>query len=166
MGARRSAILGATRGCLASGRSIVLRAYAVIGLVLILLSSLLVILALPTWIAIAEGTSATLMLGQGLLLLGGLLVVVAFFLPIYLAHRHLPPPGDDPWGERLYGGFGFAIVLAVYLGLIISAPPDARGNPPSAIAWAIEPLYGINPVIGVLPPVATIIALVVVDRLR
>ncbi len=141
-----------------------LRTYAVIGLVLIILSTMLVVLALPTWIAQTEGTSATLMLGQALLILIGLLVIMAFFLPMYLVARRLPEPGSQVRLERVYGGFGYAIALSIYLSLLISAPADARGEPPAWIAPIIELFYGLDPIFSAIPPIIAVSALVVVDR--
>ncbi|MFW6153490.1 MAG: hypothetical protein ACOC42_03935 [Halobacteriota archaeon] len=160
----RSAILTAVRSAVAGGRSYLLRAYAVVGSVLIVLTAVLVILALPTWVARSAGTSATLVFGQALLVLVGLGVIVALFLPLYLAHRRLPDPGVDRRLERRYGAFGFAIALSVYVALLISAPPDARGEPPALLAPVIEPLYALDPRLALVPPIATVALLLAVDR--
>lgn len=161
---RHSAILSGVYSSLQGGRSWVLRTYAIVGLVLIILSTVLIVLALPTWVAQTEGTTATLALGQALLVLAGLAVITAFFLPLYLATRRLPDPGEDIKGERLYGGFGYAIVLSIYLSLLISAPADARGEPPASIAPVIEGIYALDPIFALVPPVLVVVGLLLVDR--
>lgn len=160
----RSAILTAVKSAVAGRRSWLLRAYAVIGSVSIVLTAVLVLLALPTWVAQTEGTSTTLVFGQALLVLVGLGVIVALFLPLYLAHRRVPRPGEDRRLERHYGAFGFAIVLSVYLALLISAPPDARGEPPTWLAPIIEPLYALDPRLALVPPLAVVGLLLLRDR--
>lgn len=163
-GGSGSAVIDATRSCLARDRSLVLRTYAVVGSLLATGTALLIVLALPTWIAQTTGASATLMLGQGMLILGGLAVIVVVVLPLLLAARRLPEPGAEPVRERIYGAVGFAVGGAVYVSLVISAPPEARSQPPAAIAPLVDRLYALDPVFAILPPLAVLALLLALDR--
>ena len=161
---RQSAVLAAVRSCLQRDRSPVLRTYAIVALVVSIFALVLLLLALPTWMAHPSGTSALLMLAPGLLALGGLAVIAALVAPVLLAHRRVPDPGAEPTTEFVYGLFGYAVVVALYAALIISAPEGARGDPPSGLEPLIEPLYGLHPLVGIVPPVVVVGLLLLVDR--
>lgn len=161
---RGSSVVAAARSCLGRDRSLLLRAYTVVGLSLAVLTGVLIALALPTWIARTGGTSATLMLGQGLLVLAGLAVIAGFVLPILLAHRRLPDPGTAVARERAYGLLGGGYIVAIYLALLVSAPPEAREAPSGPLAPAIEVAYGLDPVYGVVPPLAVVVLVIALDR--
>lgn len=159
-----SALIVAVRGCLKRERSAVLRSYAVIGALLSLFILALLILALPTWVARTTGTSATLMLAQGLLFLIGLGGIAAIMAPILLAYRRLPTPGEKRGLEVLYGGIGYGLVLSIYVALIISAPADQLGEPPSALEPIVSGLNALDPLVALVPPLAGLIVLFYVDR--
>lgn len=159
-----SAVLAAVKSCLGPGRSWMLRLYAPVGSLVALFAVLLVALALPTWVAQVERASATLLLGPGLLVLGGLGVAGGALAPLFAAARRLPEPGAHPGHERIYGTFGFGFVVAVYLGFVISAPPAHRSDPGGPVAPLVDWLYGLDAPFGLVPPAAILLALVVYDR--
>lgn len=161
---RGSAILSALRSCMHVDRSWALRVYAPVGALVGGFAAVLVILAFPTWVAEVEGSSATLLLGPGLLVLGGLGVVGGTVAPVLLAASRLPEPGRHGRHERIYATLGFGFVGAVYIGFVISAPPAYRSEPSGPIAPAIEWLYGLDPLLGLVPPVATLAVLAAYDR--
>ncbi len=148
-----------------SGRSWVLRGYAALAVLLSAFVVLLVVLALPGWIARAVDTSATLMLAPGLLVLVGLALVVAWYAPVYLAVRRCPTPGTARGLERVYGLCGFGIIIGVYIGLLIAVPPAEQTTPPAAIAPLVEVLYGMPPAAGIVPPLVAMVALIAIDRI-
>lgn len=159
-----SVLLAAVRDAAGHGRSRVLRAYAVVGGLTAVFVTLLVLLAVPVWVADAGGASATLNLAQGLLFIAGIALVVGLLLPVVLAHRRLPTAGQRPRVEAAYGGFGFALIASVYLALIITAPADAQETPPAAIAPVVDALYTLDPGFGAVPPLVVLLALVAYDR--
>lgn len=160
-----SAILAALKSCLARDRSWVLRLYAPVGVGVAGFAVLLMVLAFPNWVAEVQNASATLLLGPGLLVLGGLGVAGGAVAPLLLAARRLPEAGRYPRHERSYGGLGFGFVLAVYLGFVISAPPEYRTDPTGPFGEVISWLYGLDPLIGMGPPIAILVVLLLYDRL-
>lgn len=159
-----SMLLAAVRSCIRRDRSYVLRTYAIVGLLVSLFALALLLLALPTWIAQAGQTSATLMLAQGLLFLGGIGVIAAVMAPLLLAHRRLPTAGENGRLEMVYGGLGYVLILAVYTSFIISAPSDELGESPSLLEPIVSSLNALDPLLAVVPPLAVLLLLLYVDR--
>lgn len=162
---RGSAVLAAFRSCIGRERSWVLRAYAPVGTLVAAFALVLVALAFPTWVARVEGSSAPLLLGPGLLVLGGLAVAGGAVAPLLFAARRLPDPGRHHGHERAFGALGFGYVTAVYLGFVVSAPSAYRTAPDGPMAPVIEWLYGLDPLIGVIPPAVVLAVLLVYHRL-
>lgn len=158
-----SAVIAAVRSCWGRDRSAILRSYTIVGVLVTLFSLSLLVLALPTWIAQTTGTSATLMLAQGLLFLLGLGVVAAVLAPILLAHRRFPTPGEHWRFESLYGGLGYLEIIALYMAMIISAPPDTLGDVPTLLEPVVEALNALDPVLSIVPPVGVLALLYYLD---
>ena len=165
MGPRsRSLIIASFRSCLSQDRSRILRSYAIIAIFVILFTVVLILLALPGWIADTDGTSALLMLAPGLLLLGGIGIIAAIITPLWLAQRRTGNAGEMVSLERLYGGFGYALIASIYLALIISAPSEYIDEGSGRFATAIEWLNGLSWPIAVILPLVVIVLLVLVDQ--
>ncbi|MFW6449023.1 MAG: hypothetical protein ACOC0X_05725, partial [Halobacteriota archaeon] len=124
---RGSAVLSAVRSCMRADRSWLLRLYAPAGFLVALFVVVLVLLALPTWVAQVHPGSATMMLAPGLLVIGGLGIAGGALAAVLAAARRLPEA--NPRVERGYALLGIAFVLGAYLGLIISAPEGYRRVP-------------------------------------
>ncbi len=159
-----SAVIAAVRSCWSRRRAMLLRSYTIIGVIVTLFSLSLLVLALPTWIAQTTGTSPTLMLAQGLLFLLILGVVAAVLAPVLLAHRRLPTPGEHWRRESLYGVLGYLEVIALYMALIISAPPETLGDAPALLEPAVEALNAFDPVLAIIPPIGVLGLLYYVDH--
>ncbi|MFP4591309.1 MAG: hypothetical protein ACLFMX_07875 [Halobacteriales archaeon] len=160
---RGSAVLAAVRSCLRADRSWLLRLYAPVGLLVALFAVILVVLALPTWVAEVHPGSATMMLGPGLLVIGGLAVAAGSMAPVIAAANRLPEANAAL--ERGYGALGMAFLLGTYVGLIISTPPAYRSDLGGPLGVVVDWLYGLDPLLGVVPPAAAVSALVAYDRL-
>lgn len=159
-----SVLYAAVRTCLSRDRSRVLRTYAIIAVIVSLFTAALLLLALPGWIAQTDGTSATLMLAPAMLLLGGIAVIVGVMVPLLLVRSRLPEAGAAPSRERLYGSFGYVFVLAVYVGLIISAPAEYVEDTAALVQPLVDQLNALDPLVGVAPPLVVFGLLLVVDR--
>ena len=53
--------------------------------------------------------------------------------------------------DRAMAATGFAYAVAIYLGLVISAPPEMRSAPSGATAPVVEFLYGLPQLAGLVP---------------
>ncbi len=143
-----------------------LRSYAVVGGVLAVLIAVVVVLALPQWVLWSLGGTATVTFSRAFLLVTGLAVLAPLLAPIVVAARRHDRGTATPRGDFLLAASGYLFVLSLYLSLLISAPPGNRDPPPDAIAPVVEALYGLDPVFGLVPPVAGALFVVLVARSR
>lgn len=159
-----SILVAAVRTGMARDRSRVLRTYAILAALLSLFVAVLLLLALPGWVAQTDGSTATLMLSPAVLLLGGIGVIAGLMLPLLRVRKRLPEAGERSQQEAIYGAVGYAFVLALYVGLLISAPAEYVEETSSIVQPAVDALNALNPVLGLVPPMAIIGLLALVDR--
>ena len=82
----------------------------------------------------------------------GLLVLVPVLAPVLLvARRHRRGVASARY-DRAIAASGYLFIPALYLLLVVTAPPEYRETPTGAIAPVVEFLYGLHPLVGVLPP--------------
>lgn len=84
----------------------------------------------------------------------GFLVVVPILAPILLVARRHRRGGSTRRYDRALAASGYLFVPALYLLLLVTAPPALRAEPSGVLAPAVRFLYGLPPVAGVLPPLA------------
>lgn len=159
-----SVLVGSVRSSIARDRSRVLRTYAIVATLVSVFTVVLILLALPGWIAAADQTASSLVLAPGLLVIGGFAIVGGLMAPLWLVTRRYPDPGSHRRREAAYGTVGYAYVGALYLALIISAPPEYLDEPGGSVGSAIQTLNGLDPLVGLVPPAVVLVALALVDR--
>lgn len=136
-----------------SSDSLVLRSYAVVSALAGIFLVLLVLLAMPLWIDQTEGQTPLNMVGRSLLPLVALGLLVPLVGPVYYAAKNHRREYGTRGADALLGVTGYLFVASIYLSLVISAPADARSDPPVVIAPVVEFLYSLPPLAALAPPV-------------
>ena len=151
-------VFGAIPYAIRNTESWTMRLYGVIGALMAGLIATVVTLALVTWMGETVGVqSGTFLFSRSLYVIVGFAAVAPLLAPLlFVARRHRRgdpvKPGYDRW--LAYGGFCF--LGSLYLGMVISAPPELREPTDSVI---VSTLYSIPQLAGVIPPVAAAILL-------
>lgn len=145
--------------------SYLLRSYAVVGGLLATLVVVLVALAFPGWVARTLYGGGTATFSRAFLLVSGLLVVAPVLAPVVLAARRHRRGSATRRSDALFALSGYLFAGSLYVALLVSAPPGQREAPPSAVAPVVEFLYGLDPILAVVPPVLAAPLAFLVDRI-
>lgn len=158
-------LLGSFRYSFGASESRLYRLYVVVGALFSVLLTLLFALAIIVVIAATLGASESITLVRSLFVLVGLVVVAPIIAPILLvARRHRKRLGSGTLYDFALALGGFLFIGALYLGLVISVPPELQ-EPTSGISGlVVGTLYGIPSVLGVLPPVLSVVLIVILHR--
>jgi hypothetical protein len=84
-------------------------------------------------------------------------------------HRQAQERGEAVSGpyDAALAAAGYLFVVALYVGLVVSVPPDQQAAPTGALAPLVAALYGLPQLAGLVPPlVAAVIILLCHRRLR
>ncbi|MDZ7700853.1 MAG: hypothetical protein U5J98_01620 [Halobacteriales archaeon] len=153
-----SGLVGAYGYALRRSGSWLLRTYVVASAAFGVYISMLLLLALISWIAspVAFGERAFL----GVI---GLLVLLPLFAPVLVSARRHRRGADDPEADRWLAVGGFAFVAGLGLALFVSDPsPHAvQGAFGPAAAWLDE----LPDRYGLLPPALAAVVIVAIIRL-
>lgn len=117
-----------------------LRTYALIALLGSAFVTVLVLLAVPTWMLAAEGGPIERIAVAFLVLLGLGFVALALAPVLFVDRRRR---SGRPERQRAHGLAGYGYLLAAFLGLVASAPADARSDPSGALAPVVDALYAL-----------------------
>lgn len=132
--------------------SALFRSYAVLAGLLGLLVALLFAAALIVWFVSTLGSSALVTSSNALLGVVVVFVLGPLFAPVLLvARRHRRGRPDARYDRRLALA-GYLFVASLYVGLVISVPPDQQEPVSGALAPVVGFLYGLPQVVGVVPP--------------
>jgi hypothetical protein len=157
------------------------RSYVVVGGLAAALVSLFVVIGLIVLVANTAGVGGgSLTLSRSFYVVVGLLVVAPMLAPVLLVARRyrrgLARPDRRPSGSRRYDALlaigGYAFVVSVYVGLVVSMPESwtldgevVRRPPPSgALAPLIAFLYDLPRLAAVLPPAVAAGLIAVIHR--
>lgn len=141
--------------------SLLFRTYAVASALLAGFVVVLFALGLIRWILRPVGLVGE----RAFLLVIAILVFVPVVAPVLVvARRHRlreSRPADDRWVALA----GYGVVVSVWLGLVIVAPP---GDPrPGPLRPAVRTLYGLPDGVGIVPPLVGLVGLwIAVTRTR
>lgn len=158
-------LLGAIRYAYRTSESRLVRTYVVVGT---LLAALVVVLFVQALVVLLGGsvgiTGGTFTFSRAFFVVVALAVVGPLLAPIIsIARRHRRGAPDERT-DRTLAALGFLYVLALYVTLVISAPPALREPVDGTIAPVIETLYALPPYAGVVPPAAIAAAMWIVHR--
>ncbi|WP_096389779.1 hypothetical protein [Halopenitus persicus] len=99
---------------------------------------------------------------RSLFVLVGFLAVGPLVAPVLLvARRHRLGTDVHPRYDQALAACGYAFLASLYLALVISAPPAFQTPTDSAL---LELLYAAHPILGILPPLAAAVVMVLVHR--
>lgn len=159
-------VFGAFPYAYRQSRSLVFRSYVIFGAlsalaVTLLFGAGLVVLVAQT--AAVEGGSLTL--SRAFYTVIGLLIVAPLVAPVlFVARRHRRQEGDDTRYDLSLAAAGYVFMASLYVGLVITVPPDQQVQPTSTLAPVVEVLYGLPQLAGIVPPLLASIAILAVHR--
>lgn len=130
-----------------------------VGIVLFFLMA--VIVAVSDTLGAIGGTFT---FSRAFVLFVGLLVVGPVLAPILLVARRHRRGGSTLTYDRAMAASGYLFVPALYLLLVITAPPALREQPPAALGPLVQWLYALPALAGVLPPLAAAAVTYLVHR--
>ncbi|WP_207591274.1 hypothetical protein [Halomontanus rarus] len=158
---------GAFRFAFRRSDSLLFKLYAGVALVLAGLVTIIFALALVVLIGdTVGGGDGTISLLRSFFILVGLLVVLPILAPVlFVARRHRRAIGDDVGYDRRLASTGFLFIFAVYLGLVVSTPPEQQASVDGALGPVLEVLYGLPSIVGLVPPVVAVVVLYGTHRL-
>jgi hypothetical protein len=158
-------LLGSFRYSYGESDSYAYRAYVLVSAALGVALTLLFTFALIGLIAATLGASETITLVRSFLVLVALLVIAPVFAPVLLvARRHRTKQGADASYDAALAVGGYLFIAALYLGLVISVPPEHQQATTGAFAVVVGALYGLPQPLGLLPPVLAGVAIVLLHR--
>ena len=147
-------VLGAFPYAFRASDSSLFRSYVVLGGLLTVAVGLLFVTAVIVVIAgTTGGPGGTLTLSRSFFAVVGLLVVVPLVAPVlFVARRHRREGGSEPDFDAALAAAGYLFVLSLYVGLVVSVPPDQQSTPTGPLAPLIATLYGLPQLAGLAPP--------------
>lgn len=161
-----SGLFGAIPYALRASRSWLFKSYVIGGGLVALIVTVLMGLALVTLIGqTATVGGGTLTLSRAFYVVVGLFVVGPLLAPILLvARRHRRHGGRKRYDAALALG-GFVFLGSLYVGLLISVPPRYQEPASGAFAPAIQWLYTLPQITGLVPPVLAAVFIIMVHRI-
>ncbi len=109
--------------------SILFKCYVLLGGLVATLLGIFFVLGFINFVAVTADTSATLAISRAFFVLIALAVVVPLLAPILLvARRHRRGIGDDTQYDRRLALSGFVFMLALYVGMIPTVPPEHQSE--------------------------------------
>lgn len=141
------------------------RSYVVVGgllaVVLVLAFAVALVVAMSNTLGVIGGTFSFV---RAFVLFVGFLVLVPVLAPVLLVARRHRRGGSTRRYDRALAAGGYLFVPALYLMLVISAPPEYREAPSGALAPVVESLYGLPAVAGIVPPLGAGLVIYLVHR--
>lgn len=120
-----------------------------------------VVVTISETLAAAGGTFT---FTRAFVLFVGFLVVFPLLAPVLLVARRHRRGGSPARYDRALAASGFLFVPALYLLLVISAPPGLREEPTGTLAPLVSFLYGLPPLAGIVPPLLAAVVTYLVHR--
>lgn len=158
-------LLGSFRYSYGASDSRIYKGYVFVSAALGLALTLLFTLALIGVIAATLGASETITLVRAFFVLVALLVIAPILAPVLLvARRHRKRLGTGETYDTAVAVGGFLFVGALYLGLVISVPPEYQEPTAGGLGVLVDILYGIPQSLGLLPPVVSVIVIALLHR--
>lgn len=159
-------VVGAFPYAFRTSDSRLFRAYVAVGGLLAVLVVVLFALSLVVLVGETAGApGGTFTFSRAFLLVVMLLVVVPLIAPVLLVARRHRRTGSTTGYDRALAATGYLFIVALYLGLVISAPEsltdDPGGGPLGAV---VQWLYGLPRGAGVVPPLVAGVSVYVVHR--
>lgn len=148
-----SGLLGAFPYAFRASESRLFRSYAVLGGLLAVAIAIMFSIAVIVQLGESAGTpGGVFTFARAFVIFVGLLVAGPLLAPVLAVARHHRRVGADARYDVALALAGYAFVFSLYLALVISTPP-ARQTPVSgALAPAVEFMYALPQLYGLVPP--------------
>lgn len=145
--------------------SLLFRSYVALGGLL----ALFVALAFVTAVVVVLGNTAaaaggTVTVSRAFFVVVALFVFVPVVAPVLLGARRHRRTGSDTRHDAALAAAGYLFVLSLYVGLVISIPPEQQRPVGGAIAPVVAFLYSLPGIVGLLPPLLGAGAILLADR--
>lgn len=158
-------LLGSFRYSFGTSDSYVYKGYVLVSAALGIALTLLFAIALIGVIAATLGASVTVTLVRSFFVLVALLVIAPIFAPVLLvARRHRKRRETDRIYDAVLAAGGFLFIGALYLGLVISVPPERQESVTGTLGVVVEALYGLPQLLGLVPPVLAVLVIALLHR--
>jgi hypothetical protein len=147
-------VLGAFPYAFRATDSWLCRSYVLVGgLVTVAVSVLFIAAVIGIIAGTTGGRGGSLTLSRSFVAVVGLFVVVPLVAPVlFVARRHRrDDPADDRYDAAL-AATGYLFVGALYVGLVVSVPPNQQTTPTGALAPVVATLYALPGLAGLVPP--------------
>jgi len=152
-----SGVLGTYPYAFRRSSSRLFRSYVLLGGAVTLLVAVLFLFAVVGVVAETAGTAGgTFSFARAFVVLLGFLVVFPLMAPVILVARRHRRAGSTAAYDRAMAASGYLFLASLYLGLLPTTPPELRGDPPAALAPAVETLYGFPAAAGAVPPLVAL----------
>lgn len=139
-----------------------LRLYAVASALLGVLVVAVLALAAVVWFANPSGLFGE----RAMLGVIAIAVLVPLFAPVLLVARRHRHGRSDAGYDRALGLAGFAFVLSLWVGLVVSVPPGQQAEPTGVLAPVAAALYALPGRWAFVPPLVGVAIIVLAHRLR
>jgi hypothetical protein len=158
-------LLGAIRYAYGVTDSRLMRSYVVAGTLLAALVAVLFVQALVVILGRTVGvTGGTFTFSRAFFVVVALAVIGPLLAPVVsTARRHRHGTADVRTDSRL-AVLGYVFVGALYLALVVSAPPELREPVDGPLAPIVETLYALPWFAGLVPPAIVALAMWLVHR--
>lgn len=168
-------VFGAFPFAFRHSESLLFKLYVLVGALAAAVVSLFVAFGLVVLIAqTAAVPGGSLTLSRSFYVLVGLFIVAPLVAPILFVARRHRKTGSDRRYDLSLALAGFAFLVSVYVGLVVTVPPDLQTPPEpfalgpvtvSALVPVVRLLYDLPPVYGVVPPLVCALAILGIHRL-
>lgn len=161
-----SGLIGAIPYAFRQSDSRLLRLYVVVGTLTAILVGLLVVFAIVVLMgATADAIGGAFTFSRSLFVIVGAATIAPLLAPIlFVARRHrLGLEADSRYDPGLALA-GFAFVVLLYLGLIVTVPPGQQVIVTGAFAPVVEFLYALPQLAGLAPPIVGATGIYLVHR--
>lgn len=141
------------------------RGYVLVGGFVAVVVTLLFVFALVVLVAATTGgPGGTFTVSRAFFIVVGLFVVAPVLAPILLVARHHRRERSDKGYDAALALAGFLLLVSLYVGVVITIPPEQQTTPTGVLAPVIEGLYALPALAGLLPPALAVVVIYLAHR--
>jgi hypothetical protein len=145
-------VLGAVPFAWRHSDSWVFRSYVAVGGLVAAATTAIVALGLVSLLGqTAAAAGGTFTFSRALYLLVGLAVVAPLLAPLLLVARAHRLGHGRPGYDRALGAAGYLVVLALYVALVMTTPPELQERVRGPLAGVVRALYRADPALAGVP---------------
>ena len=142
-----------------------LKSYVLVGGLVAVIVTLLFVFALVVLVAATTGgPGGGFTVSRAFFIVVGLFVVAPVLAPVLLvARRHRRGRTKRRYDAALALA-GYLLLASLYVGVVITIPPEQQTAPAGSLAPVLETLYALPAFAGLFPPILAVCAMIVVHR--